>query len=147
MERTSSPNWFWQEWIFYVTCSCCFRHSAVRWRPCSWIRVAQFSGRPKRENSGELWREGLWTFLFKLARTSSFGPVRTNQWEATWDKSQKNTMRSLIGRKDFSSVKLSFCCCWKGKIRICSVKASFRPDIVRWTAVISQIIQGCHKAG
>ena len=41
----------------------------------------------KAREFGELWREkctrALWTFPFKLGRTSSFMPARTDQLEAT----------------------------------------------------------------
>ena len=70
MERTSSQKWFLSE------------------LPCSWIKATQFS-RPDRPKRGklELWwgkcTRVSWTFLFKLARTSSFRPVRTDKWKAT----------------------------------------------------------------
>ena len=59
MERTSSQNWFWPEWI------------------CSVFPLQSAKGR----EFGELWQEKCisrapWTFSFNLARTSSFRPAR-----------------------------------------------------------------------
>ena len=105
MERTSSQNWFWLEWIIIIGRFPSVRsdQSVLKWYarvlqtrsvqngPAPWIRAAQFSA-PPGESAG-IWRvvaekmnTAPWNLPFKLARTSSIRQPKTGKWKATWEK-------------------------------------------------------------
>ena len=60
----------------------------------------------KAREFGELWREKCtrapWTFQFKLVRTSSFRPARTDRWKANLDldlRSRRRQKQKLKGKE------------------------------------------------
>ena len=109
MECTSSQNWFWPEWPFSWIRAAKFSQQVQKKRlklnspgafstrngifcllrrPPATQAKFSCSGQPKCKILESCGRKNVymcapWTFLFILARTSSFWPAKTNKWIVT----------------------------------------------------------------